>query len=90
MHYVKFGISGLDIVRYLTSVNAEINDLRDRGFVRPGMFADLIFVDGNPVEDPLILKEVPMVMKGGIFLKHEGSELSSFYADGPCFPRKTG
>jgi imidazolonepropionase-like amidohydrolase len=90
MHYIEFGVSGLDIVRYLTSVNAEINDLRDRGFVRPGMFADLISVDGNPVEDPLILKEVPMVMKGGVFLKHAGTELSPSHADGPCFLRKSG
>jgi len=78
LYYVEFGIPGLDILKYLTSINAEINGLDDRGIIRPGKIADLIMVEGNPLMDPSILREVPTVMKGGVFLKYKGRELTSF------------
>ena len=77
LYYVEFGISALDILKYLTSVNSQVNGLDDRGIIRPGKLADLIMVDGNPLMDPSLLREVPTVMKGGVFLKYKGMELSS-------------
>jgi imidazolonepropionase-like amidohydrolase len=77
-YYVEFGIPFFDILKYLTSVNAEINGLDDRGVIKPGKLADLIMVDGNPLIDPVaVLSEVSTVMKGGIFLKYKGIELTS-------------
>ena len=77
-YYVEFGISAWDILKYLTSVNAHINGRADRGIIRPGKLADLIMVDGNPLMDLSVVREVPTVMKGGVFLKYRGMELSSF------------
>jgi imidazolonepropionase-like amidohydrolase len=76
-HYEEFGIAGHDILKYLTSVNAGINSLNDRGVVQPGKLADLITVRGNPLEDPSVLTNVATVMKGGMFLKYKGTRLSS-------------
>jgi hypothetical protein len=77
-YYVEFGIPFFDILKYLTSVNAEINDLNDRGVIKSGKLADLIMVDGNPLLDPVaVLSKVSTVMKGGKFLKYKGMELTS-------------
>jgi imidazolonepropionase-like amidohydrolase len=59
-----------EILRSATSVNAEIIGAADRiGRVAPGMLADLIVVDGNPLDDVSLFNEdgtnVPIVMKGG-------------------------
>ena len=78
MHYFEFGIPLFEILKYLTSVNAEINGLNDRGVIQPGKLADLIALDGNRLLDPSALTEVSMVMKGGVFLKYRGEELTPF------------
>jgi len=77
MHYVEFGIPFFDILKYLTSVNAKINGLDDRGVIQPKKLADLITVEKNPLMDPSVLNNVSTVMKGGVFLKYKGMELTS-------------
>jgi imidazolonepropionase-like amidohydrolase len=74
MHYADFGISVIDILKYLTSVNAKINGLADRGVIQPGKLADLIAINGNPLKDSSVLNNVYTVMKGGVFVKYEGIE----------------
>jgi len=71
-HYVEFGIPLFDILKYMTSVNATIHGLDDRGIIEPGKLADLIALDGNPLEDSTVLRDVKIVMKGGVFLKYDG------------------
>ncbi|MFZ2399822.1 MAG: amidohydrolase family protein [Smithella sp.] len=78
MHYVEFGISFGDILKYMTSVNARISGLNDRGVIQTGKLADMIIVRGNPLMDIKVLSDVPTVMKGGVFLKYKGMELTSF------------
>ncbi len=73
-HYIEFGIPVLDILKYMTSVNAKINGLEDRGVIKPGKLADLIVLKGNPLEDAEVLKDVSTVMKGGVFLKYDDIE----------------
>jgi len=68
-YYLDFGISIEDIMKYLTSINAQINDLADRGVIQRGKLADLIGIMGNPFNNPLALTKVATVMKGGHFLK---------------------
>jgi imidazolonepropionase-like amidohydrolase len=42
------------------------------GALRPGMAADIIAVDGDPLRDVTVLKSVPFVMKGGAVIKRGG------------------
>jgi imidazolonepropionase-like amidohydrolase len=84
-YYAEFGIPSFDILKYLTSTNAEINGLKDRGVIQPGKLADLIIVDDDPLADLSVLSSASTVMKGGIFLKYEGRELTSF-SDGCHVP----
>jgi imidazolonepropionase-like amidohydrolase len=44
-----------------TSVNADLLNRPDLGRVRPGAAADLLVVDGNPLEDPAVLWGPPSV-----------------------------
>jgi imidazolonepropionase-like amidohydrolase len=38
----------------------------DRGVIARGKLADLIAVEGNPLEDPAAVQRVRWVMKGGV------------------------
>lgn len=80
-YYEEFGISPLDILKYLTSINAGLSGLTDRGVVQPGKLADLIAVKGDPLADISVLDSVAMVMKGGVFLKYRDRELTSMADD---------
>lgn len=73
-HYADFGISTFDILKYMTSVNAQINGLDDRGVIQPGKLADLVAFKGDRLSDMAIFNEAYTVMKGGVFLKREGVE----------------
>ena len=53
-----------------TLVSAELMGWEDRvGSLRPGRFADLIAVDGDPLDDVTVLEDIPFVMKGGQVVK---------------------
>ncbi len=63
---VRYGMSPLDALRSLTSVNAHVLLLSDSlGSVQPGKLADLVAVDGDPTQDITALERVRYVMKGG-------------------------
>jgi imidazolonepropionase-like amidohydrolase len=69
-HYASAGISNFDILRMATAGNARIIDMEGKiGTIEKGKFADLIAVEGDPVEDLSALEKIRMVMKGGIFMK---------------------
>jgi imidazolonepropionase-like amidohydrolase len=44
------------------------------GSIAPGMFADLVAVAGDPLEDISLLEDVRFVMKGGAVVKGRASE----------------
>jgi imidazolonepropionase-like amidohydrolase len=46
---------------------------RDAGVLAPGRFADIIGVDGNPLEDLRLLQKVQFVMKEGRIIKGPGA-----------------
>jgi imidazolonepropionase-like amidohydrolase len=50
-------------------VNAELFGTPDRGKIETGLLADMIAVDGNPLEDIRQLENVKFVMKGGVVYK---------------------
>jgi len=53
-----------------TAGNARIIDMEGKiRTIEKGKFADLIAVEGDPLEDLSPLEKIRMVMKGGIFMK---------------------
>ena len=66
---VDYGMKPLDVLRSATSVNADVFHLADRGRIKPGLLADLIVVDGDPLKTITSLKQIRVVMKGGVFYK---------------------
>ena len=62
----KGGQPAMDAIMGATSLNAEALGLQDEiGAMAPGMEADLIAVDGDPLTDITALRRVVFVMKGG-------------------------
>lgn len=65
----------IDILRSACAVNAELLGQAGRlGCIREGAVADLLIVDGNPLEDISVLgaggTRIPIIMKDGCFHKH--------------------
>jgi imidazolonepropionase-like amidohydrolase len=66
------GFSPVQALIAATSGNASILGLdKELGIIRPGMMADLIVVEGDPLSDISAVRNVRMVMKGGQFMKGE-------------------
>jgi imidazolonepropionase-like amidohydrolase len=64
---VDYGMTPLAVLRSVTSVNAQVFGIQHKvGSVRPGLLADLVVVEGNPLNNIHYLRKVQMVMKGGI------------------------
>ncbi len=60
-----------DALRDTTSLNALSLGLADRiGALAPGLDADVIAVDGDPLKDTAALRRVVFVMKGGVVYKN--------------------
>ncbi len=68
---VGYGQSPIEAIRSATIVNAELFGTPDRGRIEEGLLADLIAVNGNPLDDISVLEDVQFVMKGGVVYKHE-------------------
>jgi imidazolonepropionase-like amidohydrolase len=65
---VAYGMPRLDALKAATSVAGRVLHM-NVGEVKPGMFADLIAVDGNPATDLAALRRVKFVMKAGTVYK---------------------
>jgi imidazolonepropionase-like amidohydrolase len=64
------GQKPMDAILAATSVAAEALGMADRiGAIAPGLYADLIAVDGDPLQDITALQRVVFVMKGGRMYK---------------------
>ena len=62
----EHGFTPLEVLRQATSGNAAIFHLADRGQIRPGQLADLVAVAGDPSQDIGVVRQVRLVMKGGV------------------------
>jgi imidazolonepropionase-like amidohydrolase len=64
--YVDLGMTPMQAIQSATTVAAEsLGWVGDTGAVAPGYFADIIAVDGDPLDDISVLEKVIFVMKGG-------------------------
>jgi imidazolonepropionase-like amidohydrolase len=71
---IKFGMKPIDAIRAATSEAAELLGWADRvGALKPGLLADLIAVDGDPLQDVSTLERVRFVLKSGEVVKNEAN-----------------
>lgn len=68
---VRFGMTPTQAIQSATSLTAGLLGWEDRvGEVAPGMYADIIAVHGNRLQDISELEDVDFVMKGGVVYKN--------------------
>ncbi len=71
-HMVEFGMSPAEAIRSATTRAAEMLGMEGKiGVLAPGAYADIIAVEGNPLEDIGELERVRFVMKNGQVYKSE-------------------
>jgi len=69
---VRFGMTPTQAIQSATSLTADLLGWEDRvGEIAPGMYADIIAVHGNPLDDISELEDVDFVMKGGVVYKDQ-------------------
>lgn len=67
---VQYGMPADEAIKTATVNAAELLGMYDQiGSIENGKFADIIAVDGNPINDISILRNVPFVMKSGTVFK---------------------
>lgn len=66
---VDYGMQPLNVLQSATSVNAQIFHLDDLGKIQKGYLADIIAVEGNPIDDIRQMRQVKFVMKDGVIYK---------------------
>jgi imidazolonepropionase-like amidohydrolase len=68
------GMSPMDAIKSATSRAADMLEMQGQiGAIAPGAYADVIAVNGDPLHDINILKDVRFVMKDGkLFKRSEG------------------
>jgi imidazolonepropionase-like amidohydrolase len=64
----QIGMSRLDVLRAATAGSRELNGLGGETAPQPGSAADLILVEGNPLDDPAILQQPRGVVVFGRFV----------------------
>jgi imidazolonepropionase-like amidohydrolase len=63
----EYGMNPLDVLRSATSVNADVFQISTKyGRIKPGLFADIIAVKGDPSMDIHAIRNVQLVMKDGV------------------------
>jgi len=69
---VRFGMTPVQAIQSATVVTADLLGWEDRvGAIQPGLYADIVAVDGNPLADISELEDVDFVMKGGTVYKNQ-------------------
>jgi imidazolonepropionase-like amidohydrolase len=79
---VEAGMSPLAAIQSATTEAAKLlGQEKQLGALKPGFFADLVAVRGDPLRDITLLKRIQFVMKGGVVYKQAGNERET--TDGP-------
>jgi imidazolonepropionase-like amidohydrolase len=73
--YVKLGMTPLQAIQSATVTDAELLGWSDKvGSIEQGKWADIIAVDGDPLQDITTLQHVTFVMKGGHVFKNDAAK----------------
>lgn len=73
---VAAGMPAMEAIRSATVVAAGLLGMSDDlGTLEAGKFADLVAVNGNPIDDITVLEDVRAVMKGGVLFSLEDQPL---------------
>ena len=65
-YMVEFGMKPIAAIRAATTDAAELLGIKDQvGVIKPGAYADVVAVDGDPLQDVRVLGAVRFVMKSG-------------------------
>ena len=69
---IKYGLTAMQAIQSATINAADLLDWKDRtGSITKGKLADIIAVEGNPLDDITTLEHVKFVMKDGTVYKNE-------------------
>ncbi|MFT5141376.1 MAG: imidazolonepropionase-like amidohydrolase [Lysobacterales bacterium] len=69
---VDGGMSPIEAIQSATVIAAELLfESKNLGQIAPGMFADIVAVDGDVLQDITLLENIPFVMKDGIIYKND-------------------
>ena len=68
-YMVEWGMTSLQAIQASTISTAKLFDMDDTGQIKESYQADIIGVEGNPLEDITILENVKFVMSDGVVIK---------------------
>ena len=72
---VKYGMTPMQAIQAATSNAADLlGHSSEIGSIKPGKYADLVAVSGDPLKDISILEHVEFIMKEGTVYKQAGAE----------------
>ena len=66
---VQYGMKSIDVLRSSTSINAESFKIKDLGMIKQEFLADILIVEGNPVEQISDIRKVKVVVKDGVVVR---------------------
>lgn len=71
---VEWGMTPMQAIQAATTSAADLLGWSDKvGALKPGLYADLVAVSGDPLADVSVLEHVDFVMKGGAVIKRSAS-----------------
>ena len=82
-YMVKYGMTPMQAIQAATTNAADLlGHSKEVGSIKPGKFADVVAVSGDPLQDISLLERVDFVMKNGEVYKSPTSDACSAQAQG--------
>ncbi len=77
-YMVEGGMPPMEVIKAATIQAADLLGMKDKlGSITPGKLADIVAVDGDPLQDIQVMSKVSFVMKDGLIFKHTTANLPS-------------